>query len=137
MEYSFANTYKKDADTYIEDRGFLRTVSRGDADFDKLESQFGEMLSAGQSAIHNDYMEWEVVDGFPAKEAYDNAEAKRLRAERDRLLAGTDYLMMPDYPIGLAYKTQIEAYRQALRDMPQQGGWPWDVSWPAMPEKPE
>ena len=57
-----------------------------------------------------------------------------LRAERDRRLAATDWIMLPDVsvPPGTT-REQWAAYRQALRDVPQQPGAPWDVVWPEPP----
>ena len=72
------------------------------------------------------------MDGFAAKEAYDAVTARRLRAERDALLEKTDYLMMPDYPIEPERKAKVEAYRQALRDISRQEGWPNEVEWPKL-----
>ena len=56
-----------------------------------------------------------------------------LRAERDKRLAETDYLIMPDYPIEADKLNAVKAYRQALRDLPQQDGAPWiggEIPWP-------
>lgn len=58
-----------------------------------------------------------------------NSEAarfERLRSERDQRLAATDYLLMPDYPISDDQRAVVQAYRQALRDLPAQSGAPWD-----------
>ena len=61
-----------------------------------------------------------------------------LRAERDRRLAATDFLLMPDYPISGDQRAVVQAYRQALRDLPAQPGAPWDgggeaTPWPDLP----
>lgn len=61
-----------------------------------------------------------------------------LRTERDRRLAATDYLLMPDYPISDEQRAVVQAYRQALRDLPAQPGAPWDgggesTPWPDLP----
>src|SRR5690606_13766634 len=54
-----------------------------------------------------------------------------LRAERDRRLAETDWIMLPDVPVPPGTtREQWAAYRQALRDVPQQPGAAWDVTWP-------
>ena len=68
----------------------------------------------------------------------DPARYARLRAERDRRVAATDYLVMPDYPLTDHAKAAVSAYRQALRDLPQQAGAPWDgggeeTPWPDQP----
>lgn len=57
--------------------------------------------------------------------------AAQVRAERDRLISACDWTVLDDA------KTDKQAwatYRQALRDVPEQSGFPYDVSWPAMPE---
>lgn len=74
-------------------------------------------------------LEKAVADAEAARLAEYNSEAarfERLRAERDRRLAATDYLLMPDYPIPDDQRTAVQAYRQALRDLPSQEGAPWD-----------
>lgn len=68
----------------------------------------------------------------------DAARFERLRAERDRRLTATDYLLMPDYPISDYQRAVVQAYRQALRDLPAQEGAPWDgggdeTPWPELP----
>lgn len=134
MKYTFANTYKQDADAYVEDRGFLRTVSRGGEDFETVDAQFGELLRPGQTATHSaDGEGWDVVDGDAITPVYAESLAKALRAKRDVLLAQTDYLLMPDYPIEPERKEVMETYRQALRDVPEQEGWPFSVEWPEAP----
>ena len=72
---------------------------------------------------------------------YDSEAARfeRLRAERDRRIVATDFLLMQDYPIPADQRTAVQAYRQALRDLPAQDGAPWDgggkeTPWPAAPE---
>lgn len=76
----------------------------------------------------------------PEKPAPTEAELfQQLRAERDRRLTATDYLLMQDYPIPADQLTAVQLYRQALRDLPAQSGAPWDgggeeTPWPEVPE---
>lgn len=42
-----------------------------------------------------------------------------IRVHRNRLLAETDYMMMPDFPISKDKLKEIKRYRQALRDFPK------------------
>ena len=58
-------------------------------------------------------------------------EGARVRAERDRRLQETDWTQLPDVP--LATKEAWAAYRQALRDITEQPGFPFDVVWPEPP----
>lgn len=55
-------------------------------------------------------------------------EAKR---ERSRLLAESDWTQLPDVP--LATKAAWATYRQALRDITGQPGFPAVVEWPVPP----
>lgn len=59
--------------------------------------------------------------------------AAQVRAKRDALLAETDFLMMPDYPLGEEDAAELKAYRQELRDVPTQGGFPTEITWPDFP----
>lgn len=50
--------------------------------------------------------------------------AQEKRAERDNLLAQTDKYMLPDFPITEEKLAQYKAYRQYLRDVPEQPEFP-------------
>lgn len=60
--------------------------------------------------------------------------ALSLRTERDAKLSATDYLVVPDYPISPEDLEAVKAYRQALRDIPEQSGFPKNVQWPVEPQ---
>lgn len=62
----------------------------------------------------------------------ENIEAAA-REKRNYLLEKTDYLLMPDYPLSEEERAAWTAYRQALRELPDQKGWPTNISWPAKP----
>lgn len=53
-----------------------------------------------------------------------------VRAERDSLLAGSDWTQVADAPVN---KQAWAEYRQQLRDIPQNFDSPDDVVWPAAP----
>lgn len=63
----------------------------------------------------------------------DEDVAVQVRAERDSKIAETDYLAMPDYPLSDGDRVKVFAYRQALRDVPTQEGFPREVVWPEVP----
>lgn len=52
--------------------------------------------------------------------------ASQIRAERNKRLSETDYLMLDDSPLLPSDRESIKAYRQALRDFPSQSGFPWE-----------
>ena len=58
--------------------------------------------------------------------------AKEARTQRDALLAASDWVLLPDAPVADAQAWKD--YRQALRDVPQQTGFPTDINWPTKPE---
>ncbi len=66
-------------------------------------------------------------------EPTDEEIAEQVRLERDRRIAATDYLAMPDYPLSEEEKAAVMVYRQALRDVPSQEGFPREVVWPEVP----
>lgn len=57
-----------------------------------------------------------------------------VREQRDKLLAETDYLVMPDYPLTKTASAKIKLYRQKLRDITSQGTFPENVTWPERPQ---
>ena len=78
------------------------------------------------------YTKFAVADmGDEAKAALDAQQAASMRSERSRRLAESDWTQVEDSPVD---KAAWAAYRQALRDVPTQAGFPWDVAWPAQPE---
>lgn len=66
----------------------------------------------------------------PTEEEKRKKKETELRAQRDALIAKTDYLLAPDYPISAKDLEKVKAYRQALRDVPAQEGFPDNVVWP-------
>lgn len=62
-----------------------------------------------------------------AKDAVDEQQAKAVRDDRNRRLAECDWTQLPDAP---GNQQAWANYRQALRDITSQAGFPWDVSWP-------
>ena len=64
---------------------------------------------------------------------YDTVLSASMRQKRDRLIATTDYLVTPDYPISDDRLAKVKTYRQALRDIPEQSGFPRTITWPEKP----
>ena len=63
----------------------------------------------------------------------DEDYAAEAREKRNQLIAETDYLVMPDYPLPEDKRQAVLAYRQALRDVPEQEGFPRQIDWPIKP----
>ena len=56
--------------------------------------------------------------------------ADEIRAQRNALLAACDWTQVADAPVD---QTAWAVYRQALRDIPDQAGFPASVEWPVAP----
>lgn len=69
----------------------------------------------------------------PEDEMTDEELAARVRMRRDSLISRTDFYVQPDYPSDPAGLEAVKAYRQALRDIPEQSGFPRNVQWPSLP----
>ena len=52
-----------------------------------------------------------------------------IRERRDKLLAATDWMALSD----VTMSSEMTTYRQALRDIPSQSGFPYSVTWPTDP----
>lgn len=82
---------------------------------------------------------WSIADKYTAEEraVYDAKKASdaalgleaSIRSQRDRLLAETDYLALSDTTLS----PEMATYRQALRDITEQAGFPHEVTWPVKP----
>jgi hypothetical protein len=76
----------------------------------------GETTAAAQEAAY--------------KAVKDAEQATAVRADRTKRLADSDWTQLSDAPItGTAWAT----YRQALRDITSQAGFPWEITWPDAP----
>jgi hypothetical protein len=73
--------------------------------------------------------EWDIQEAEWAAGA-DDRTAAQVRAERDEKLAATDWRASSD----LTLPTEWANYRQALRDIPSQEGFPNTITWPDEPE---
>ena len=77
-----------------------------------------------------------VSDGYQIvkiPEPTDAELAEDIRNKRDNLISETDFYLMPDYPIDSKNLEELKTYRQALRDIPEQSGFPKEVTWPEQP----
>jgi len=74
---------------------------------------------------------WQVTAASAEEiaERLQNKEAE-VRQQRNELLSACDWAQLPDSP---ADHEAWATYRQALRDVTAQEGFPWDVVWPETP----
>lgn len=67
------------------------------------------------------------------KAAKDAEQAKSVRASRDAKLAESDWRVIKSAETATALPAEWAAYRQALRDVTAQAGFPWTITWPDAP----
>jgi hypothetical protein len=69
-------------------------------------------------------------DEVDYKAVKDAERATNIRNLRTQLLKDCDWTQIAD---STADKTAWATYRQALRDVPTQAGFPWEITWPTQP----
>ena len=76
----------------------------------------------------------DYYEAVPVPEPTVQELASMVRSQRDAKLSDTDYLVVPDYPISPEDLEAVKVYRQALRDIPEQSGFPKNAQWPVEPQ---
>ena len=125
-------------DAYAAEHYQLKEVFNG------MKFWLGEESPTGlyQSADGQFYTETELPENTDAfcKERYSN----EIKAERNARISDTDdYVKLPDITVARSAgakrsaleeedRTELETYRQALRDLPEEQGFPF-VAWPEFP----
>jgi hypothetical protein len=59
-----------------------------------------------------------------------------IRTERNKRLADSDWTQQNDSPLDPDAKLAWQLYREALRMVPQQTNFPWEIDWPPKPGNP-
>tara|TARA_R100000406_G_scaffold95277_2_gene89102 strand:+ start:808 stop:1158 length:351 start_codon:yes stop_codon:yes gene_type:complete len=90
--------------------------------------QSGEAIVEQASAVGGYISDMTVTNGVVSGDNT-NRLSDQVRTERDRLLAETDWWASSDLTMTAAQTT----YRQDLRDIPSQSGFPSNVTWPTKP----
>ena len=121
---------------------------------DEVLAQFGVTKVNPRTPPDHDYSKEKVAETLPQRDADTGCwtqcwivvpltadeiaqrhadKATEVRAERDRLLADSDWIAVSSYERGQAVPQAWADYRQALRDVTAQPGFPWVVEWPDLP----
>ena len=78
------------------------------------------------------YTKYSVADMDDEAKAAKNAEQSKLvRDQRNTKLSESDWTQVADAPVD---KASWATYRQELRDITTQAGFPWVITWPTQPE---
>ena len=113
-----------------------------------LQANSGELMLEIESNPLTQYINNGVLINFPPKPDYEcffnyetksweqDAEAEKnvVISKRGTLLFRSDWTQSPDSPLSAEKKSEWAAYRQQLRDITTQSGYPFNVIWPIQPE---
>lgn len=89
--------------------------------------------------VFQDYVDDQGVTHTAAEqyEAYcfrkDAEQGTSVRDDRNKRLATCDWTQLEDSPLDADAKLAWQLYRETLRMVPQQAGFPWEVQWPPEP----
>lgn len=114
---------------------FLRAIERLNAECIARNPQYmtddGKAYDSGPWLVYADErpFDWDIVDHQPT----DAEKASAFRAQRNGLLAASDWTQVPDCTLSTAEKAAWKTYRQALRDITAQDTFPESVTWPEAP----
>jgi hypothetical protein len=107
----------------IEDGVVVNTIEVDSLDF------MPNLIEATEGGIGWSYSRGSFA--APEQTASEEELSVSARSRRDVLLRDSDWAVSTDAPTD---KAAWQTYRQALRDVPQQEGFPQEVTWPEKPE---
>lgn len=114
----------------LVENGFIQQVAHGieppSPEWSELDSPIPPRPSGLLRPRLTADLEW--VEG-----ATDEDRARDVRATRNTLLAQCDWTQIPDNPLTTSQREAWATYRQALRAIPDQEGFPLSVQWPVPP----
>lgn len=127
-----AEDAERPTDEYLAWSGFYGFIHTAPPEFDEATQRVeeGEWVRDDQERTFT--QSWVVVDLDETEKAEREEFAwHRLRVERDRRLAKSDWTQVEDAPKSM--KQEYKSYRQALRDLPENTTDPFSPNWPDEP----
>ena len=138
MLYSYKGQYPKELPNRIR-------LSNGTTRTDKITFTDEEILDAGYVEVQDKPMcevyeyivwqdgQWNIIDDTENyNRQLEYKEANKVRIERDYLISQAD-ILINKVEDNEQDASALRQYRQALRDVPQQEGFPFDVVFPENP----
>lgn len=116
-------------DDFLAEQGFAKVNSF------KTHNQKTEKLVPCEPFFEDGWVYTVKVESKSQYEidAETNSEANLIRIERNKMIAECDWTQLPDSPLNSLQKADWIEYRQALRDITKQNGFPWEIEWPIKP----
>jgi hypothetical protein len=96
------------------------------------EIDYTKNLSEGTPVNQNGWKQVWVISNASSQEVAQRTEnqASYVRSERDQKLVESDWAVIKSMETDVPELDAWKSYRQALRNVPQQEGFPWAVEWP-------
>ena len=95
---------------------------------EQIDGQWFTKYIAGPVFVDGETTAAEQETAYKAQK--DTEQAKSVRDSRNTKLSECDWTQVADAPVD---KTVWATYRQALRDVTTQSGFPWEITWPVAP----
>lgn len=112
----------------LEEQSIVSVETSAEPQFD-YRLNFASVIKKGED--NKWYQHWE---SSPASEEQIQSrtakQADSVRLMRNQRLSDCDWTQLPDAPVNAESWSE---YRQALRDIPSQEGFPWEIIWPVTP----
>ena len=124
---------EKMSDALLESWGVFKvtTLARPDVSNDS----FAEQKQNPEFVDSKWVLGWEVKTKTQEQiQQETNAASEKARKIRDNLLSECDWVVIKCFESSQSIPSQWASYRQALRDVPQQNGFPSNIVWPVKPE---
>lgn len=93
--------------------------------------QFDSATHSATAWVENVNGAW--LQTWTVQELPEDRAAANVRGIRNQLLSESDWTQLADSPLDPDGKLAWSLYRETLRMVPQQAGFPWNVVWPPKP----
>lgn len=115
-----------DNDFYLQGKNVIEGIADDSTQYIE-NKQIVNMPTKPEGAAYFNYDTKQWVLDYPTQKAI-------VKRQRDTLLYESDWTQIPNNPLTLAKQEEWAVYRQQLRDITQQSGYPFNVIWPTQPE---
>jgi hypothetical protein len=129
MKETTGASWDRTTDDILESFGATVVFEGPQASPTRYQTAFRDGVEQIDGKWHTKYSVVDMDD--EAKAAKDAEQAKSVRQSRDQKLKDSDWTQVADAPVN---KEDWAAYRQALRNLPAQEGFPWTVTYPTQPD---
>lgn len=111
-----------------KDKKYTSLYTLRQAIWDNDHTIFGDLTDELKTRFNITEEEYDPRDEWTEDQWVD-----MVRRKRDSMISGTDYYILPDYPSTPDGIEAVKQYRQELRDISEQSGFPRNVQWPSLP----